>query len=774
MKYIFSICTIIVFFSSAAFAQLSDSIHVVRYEITIDTIDFTAKSIRANTKIDAVAWVNGVTAIPLMLLKMQVDSVKSGSAHLTYSYNDTVLRVNCPAPLNLIDSLSVAVYYKGVPKQDASGWGGMYFSGGYMFNMGVGFSADPHSYGRVWFPCIDEFTSRSRYVFNVTTSDQHKAFCNGILTGEVNNGNGTKTWTWTMYQDIPAYLASIAVAPFYTLERISNGFPVQWAVLSADTVKTLSSFVNLDTVLSKYIDSYGPYLWDKVGYVAIPFNSGAMEHATSIHIGKGYLDGTLNYETLWAHELSHHWWGDLVTCETEGDMWLNEGWASFSESLMKEAVYGKTAYKDYVRSNHKKVLQFAHINDGSYFSMINIPHAYTYGTTVYNKGADVAHTIRGYMGDAKFFQGCKDYMNTFAFGTANSYDLRDALTASSGINMDRFFDDWVFNPGFPHFSIDSVKSVPNSGSYDVTVYTRQRRKGTTRSYRMNVECNFTNGVKDTTALLDIDTTLNAFQFRLSFDPAWVSLDRDEKMSDAVTDYERKIVSLGNQTMPETYVALNISDTGAYSGTSVRIEHNWVAPDSLKRSNPGIRLSDYRYWKVDGIFAPGFLSKAIFSYDGSTSLSSGYLDNTLITKEDSLVILYRSGTGDDWQPVKGYVHNKGTPTDKRGSFTVDTLKKGEYTLGIYDYKVGMAEAKNEFENKITVSPNPVSGVCRISFNLPQGKNSVLKIFNITGQCIYKVPVFSHQEFVMWDTWQVPKGIYFVSLDGEGTSAKIAVE
>ena len=71
-----------------------------------------------------------------------------------------------------------------------------------------------------------------------------------------------------------------------------------------------------------------------------------MEHATSIHIGKVFVDGTLNYETLWAHELSHMWWGDLATCSSEQEMWLNEGFASFNEFYTTELLYGKEAYMD--------------------------------------------------------------------------------------------------------------------------------------------------------------------------------------------------------------------------------------------------------------------------------------------------------------------------------------------------------------------------------------------------------------------------------------------
>jgi aminopeptidase N len=97
----------------------------------------------------------------------------------------------------------------------------------------------------------------------------------------------------------------------------------------ADTNNVNGSFAHLQESFSMLEENFGTHSWPKVGYSLVPFNFGAMEHATNIHIGKPFIDGTLNYETLIAHELSHHWFGDLVTCSTAGDMWLNEGFASY-------------------------------------------------------------------------------------------------------------------------------------------------------------------------------------------------------------------------------------------------------------------------------------------------------------------------------------------------------------------------------------------------------------------------------------------------------------
>ena len=293
---------------------------------------------------------------------------------------------------------------------------------------------------------------------------------------------------------------------------------------------------------------------------------------------------------------------------------------------------------------------------------------------------------------------------------------------------------------------------------------------------MPVECTFSDGANDTTIIFSIDTTFNTFNLTRPFYPTWIALDRNGKISDAITDHEQKITSKGLHTFSETNVALSVSDTGAGSSI-VRIEHNWVKPDGFKGINPGIRLSDYHYWKVDGIFSPGLLSKAIFFYDGSTSLSSGYLDNTLILSgqtEDSLVILYRKNTADDWSIVNGYTHNKGSSTDKKGSFNIDTLKKGEYVLGYRDHTAGISSNEN-VSSKLSINPNPVTGGSSVTLTLSH--TLTLSIFDITGRKIFQEIISPDQKDITFQTTTWKSGIYFIRMEnanGNYFTGKLAVQ
>ena len=206
----------------------------------------------------------------------------------------------------------------------------------------------------------------------------------------------SKTWHWHLSDAIPTYLSSVAVGPFMCISDVYNGqaeeISIQLWAHPSDSSSTVQTFSKLKQVLQAFEECFGPYRWQRVGYVMVPFDGGAMEHATNIAFPESSLGGGLATENLYAHELSHHWFGDLITCASAPDMWINEGWASFCENIFKEKVYGFESAQSHLMANHLKVLQTAHTDDGGYYAVAGVPHNITYGTTVYDKGADVVHT----------------------------------------------------------------------------------------------------------------------------------------------------------------------------------------------------------------------------------------------------------------------------------------------------------------------------------------------------------------------------------------------
>lgn len=750
----------------------SDSLDILLYKIDI-YVDYQNQEIGGNTLLQIVSKIDNLDKISLDLLRLTIDSIMLDGIQATYTYNDTLINILPPSNYNQGDTFYVDVYYHGHPVEDVSGFGGFSFASGYAYSIGVAFIDEPHNYGRVWYPCIDDFVDRAKYDFWITSDSGKVSVCNGILQEIINNGDGTQTYHWYMDDEIPTYLANVSVSNYVAVRDTFNGMlgqiPIDIYVQPGDSMNAVNSFVNIKDIISVFESRFGPYRWDRVGYVSCPLGGG-MEHATNISYGDFLINGNLTYEYLYAHELSHHWWGDLVTCREAGEMWLNEGWAVYSEAIYKEGLYSKEAYKQYVRDNHNWVVRAVHIDDGGYMALVGIPGDHTYGSTVYDKGGDVAHTIRGYLGDSLFFKAVKKYLDSLAFHDAVSTQMRDIFSQETGIDMTDFFESWVFTPGFPHFSVDSFFVEQNGSNYDVTVFMQQKLKGRTtygNSNRIELTFMSSNWEKETDLMI-FDGQYGQQTFTLPFIPEAVMVDMEEKISDATTDTYIVVDTTGIFELDSynTYFTLDVQSIN--DSALVRVEHNWVAPDSMNNPIPGIRMSTRRYWKIDGIFPQGFYAKGKFKYSKSTTLSSslGYLDDDLILSPimDSLTILYRTGPGDDWREVP---HSRWGSTVS-GDIIVDTLKKGEYTLAWID-SANYINKINNTSDLINVYPNPANNL--VNIEIKTDKCSIIQIFNVTGQVVYEKEIGKNENHIKWYPAD-NKGIFFIKLNGTEINSDIA--
>ncbi|MBL7899650.1 MAG: hypothetical protein JNJ99_14015, partial [Crocinitomicaceae bacterium] len=454
---------------------------------------------------------------------------------------------------------------------------------GYYYNLGVGFESDPHNYGRVWHPCFDNFVERATYHFEILTDDGNTAYCNGTRDNVVAVGTDSLLTSWTLQTEIPSYLASVAVSSythvnqnyFSTMQGLN--IPMWLAAHPSDTTNLKLSFVHLPDAMSSFENSYGPYVWERVGYVLVPFNAGAMEHATNIAYPQLTVNGTTTYEDLMAHELSHHWWGDWVTCKTAEEMWINEGMAKYSEHLFNESVYGFDEYMNLVRDNHYEVLHKAHINDSGYYALNAVPVKYTYGDHSYNKGADVVHTMRSYFGDAAFFDALQSVQNTYGGGNISSEEFMSHCN-SLGLDATSFFNAWILQPGFANFSVSDFDVTPSGINYEVSVLVDQKMKGGA-SFHQNVPLQITFMDQDWNTVTEnimMSGDYAVFNFTLPINPVFVGVNLNEKINDATTAMHQNITETGLLMWNYANVRFTVSDI--QDSAFVRIEHNWVYPD----------------------------------------------------------------------------------------------------------------------------------------------------------------------------------------------------
>ena len=526
---------------------IGDTIHAIHYDIILNEINTNNQTIEGITRITLTPLVDALQTIPLQLKDLDVDLVTIDNESHSFTHENEILRIQLPEPIDTDDTITTEITYNGKPFHES--WGGFHFSGDYAFNLGVGFESIPHNLGKTWFPCIDDFTDRATYDFFVTVENSKKAICGGTLIDTTDGGNGTKTWHWQMAHPIPTYLASVAVGDYllYADEYIGleDTIPIQIYVRPAQIDKVAGSFIHLKEIIQWYEDRFGPYPFSRVGYTGTAI--GAMEHATNIAYPHSAINGNTGSESLYTHELAHMWFGDMVTCSSAEDMWLNEGWATFCEISYLEDIY---SYEDFIammRHEHREVLRRTHKVDGGYYPLNNIPQEYTYGSHAYDKGGSVTNTLRGYLGDSIFFDAMTAYLKHFEYTSVSSEDMRDFLTDYTGINMTSFFDAWIMTPGTPHFSIDSTRVTEGNAQFMVDIWLNQKYKGADYLAQDNIlEVTFV----DEYFKMSTDTihfsgkTGHAVKY-LDFNPLEVFLDLFEKIGDATTDNYRFFTNLKN-------------------------------------------------------------------------------------------------------------------------------------------------------------------------------------------------------------------------------------
>ncbi len=731
----------------------TDSMHVAHYDLHLDIMDFTAKTINGYVDLTMVTKVNNLPQYVLDLQGLTVDSVFVDGQSTTFTHASNKLAIPCTAVLG--DTAIIRVYYHGAPIRDSQ-IGGFYYVGQYCYNIGVAFAYQPHTFGRCWIPCLDFFTDKSTYTMHIRTEAGKMAVCDGMLTDSVTLADGSRIWTWVLEQPIPVYLASVAVGNYMLYEDVYHGIeadiPIHIYAQPSSFNNVAGSFANLKEVLQMYEQKFGPYRWPRVGYVDVNYNSGAMEHATNIAYPHSAFTGNAMYETLYSHELFHLWFGDLITCNRAEEMWINEGFASYAEALVYEHLYGQEAYKDYVRENHHDNLKNLAKNEGGLYALDNVPQEHTYGKHSYDKGAAVIHSLRGYMGDSLFFSGLRSMLNQYAYQNVSSEQLFNYLTQVTGMNMHDFFEGWVHQPGFLHFAIDSI--VPLQGN-QYRVFLHQRLYGATQFASSNhVDLTFVSDQRElyTVPGATFSGETGYVDVTIPFVPMFGMVDYYEKLCDAVFDYTTGMAS-GDIWEP-TDGACNITLENFPDTVLMRLEHNYVAPGESETLPEGIyRISDNHYWNIQMAYNTGINTIPVGTLSFKYQRGNNYLlDNALMQgyNETNLKLLYRHSTGDPWQIVR----TTRTGNLYAGYLTTTSFFSGQYCLAVGEPSAAIEEYT---QGNLHIYPNPVKSQLNILLEDPV-KIMKASIMDSTGRVVKSIKLKSGSNTV--NVGNLPSGTYII--------------
>lgn len=720
-----------------------ENINVTHYEIHLNNINFTEHTLQCETYVTLNATASTSTVV-LELKTLTVTAVLSETTGISVNgFNQTgdLLTIELSETLNAGETLTLDILYGGNTFNES--WGGIMWTSGYVCNMGVGFESIPHNLGKCWFPCVDNFTDKATYDVYVTVDSDLTAVCGGNLESTIDNGNGTKTVHYNVPQEIATYHISFVAGNYVewtdTYNGIERDIPVTVYVKPAQIGNVPGTFVHVKDIAAFYEENFGPYPFNRIGYAIT--SVGCMEHIDNIGITSGVLTGNTTQEEYVAHELSHMYFGNKTTCATAEEMWLNEGFAQFCGMFYRVGVYSEEDFQSKIANTVENITNWCK-SEANWIPLNNIPQSMTYdGSAVYNRGAVVVYTMMNYMGRENFLTGLRHYLETYAFDAATSEQLRDALTTATGIDMNGFFDTYVFTAGMPHYAINLLDVTPNGTQYNATLRMGYQHVGPSHVGQNNrVEVTFvgSDGQRQT-VLACWDGQEGEQTCTLDFEPIAVFADYYNHFLDAKSD--KNLTATGPATVSKgNFKAIVNSVTDS---TLLRLEEHYIGPDN----DPGIphlTLSTQHFWNF---FRNDFGETDISAQIIFTNTASQ--DGDIIhTENDSAVLLYRADINDPWHSIP-YTQEG---TWKMGRFNVTNLQPGQYTIAAIDKTLWGTPESHEATLQL-LFPNPTHGLLMV-------QSGAYQITNLLGQTLKKG--MSQGQI---DVSDLPAGTYVLSINGQ---------
>jgi aminopeptidase N len=305
-----------------------------------------------------------------------------------------------------------------------------------------------------WFPTYDFPNDRMTWELVATVPKGFTAVSNGRLLTGVRNRDGSRTVHWEQRRSAVTYLVSLVVAPLVRLPDRWRGVPVDYYVYRPDSARARRLFGVTPDMIETYTHLTGvPYPWAKYAQTTVADFFGGMENVSATTLvdwlpdTRAYADRPWYQHLLIPHELAHQWFGDYVTTANWANFWLNEGFAEFMPGQYWATRRGRHAGDDYYLDEYQ---QFMAIDQDR-----RMPLASLGSNNIYPKGALVLEMLRKYLGTERFWAGVRRYLEDHADGVATSDDLRQAFLQATGENLAWFWDQWVYQAGYPELTVEA-------------------------------------------------------------------------------------------------------------------------------------------------------------------------------------------------------------------------------------------------------------------------------------------------------------------------------
>jgi aminopeptidase N len=401
-----------------------------------------------------------------------------------------------------------------------------------------GYTAEVHTQGqtitnRHWFIAHDSPNERMTTELIVDVPAKYSVSSNGRLVSQFVNDDRA-VWHWSQEQPHVSYLVSLVIGDFDVVDIPHARVPMKVWVPRGKGDQVQQTYGRTGAMLDVFEERFGvPYPWARYDQLVVKnFGAGGMENtsATTMY-PTAILDATAlldrDLEGLIAHELAHQWTGDLITCKEWAHIWLNEGFATYGESLWYEKRDGWDGYLDDTRRNFRTARRDRTPGTEAMVSPVYDHPRDTFrrAGNPYPKGASVLHMLRSMLGDDVFFRGLQLYMNRHALGTVETDDFRYALEEVSGRGLEWFFDQWCYRPGTPDLAV-SVEYGGEKRELVVEVEQKQHMDARTPAFRFTLPVHVRTASGDTVHMIDVDERTTSFRAVLDGVPSYVAIDPD--------------------------------------------------------------------------------------------------------------------------------------------------------------------------------------------------------------------------------------------------------
>jgi len=378
-------------------------------------------------------------------------------------------------------------------------------------------------YAYTWWPVKETLDDKTTADLRFTVPDSLKVASNGVLQSTTPVSGNRLTFHWKTDYPTVDYLYFFAATNYNYYESFfsytGGTMPVVMYIFpSDDTANNRNEWWKMIDILGVYGDLYGlyPFIDEKYGMAQFSWGGG-MEHQTLTTQG-GF------WEYITAHEASHQWWGDMITCGTWHDIWLNEGFATYSEALWFEFESGTS---DPSQLHYwMDVRRPGSVNGSVYCYDISDLWRIFSGDFTYTKAAWVLHQLRHVVGDEDFFDILAAYRAAYEYKSAVTDDFKAVAEGVHGSDLTWFFDEWIYDIGAPAYRYAWTQHDVNGEKF-VELYVRQTQSASYPTFTMPIDITTWSGGSDTTHVVWNDAPTEHLLIPVDSSVSSLEFDRDE-------------------------------------------------------------------------------------------------------------------------------------------------------------------------------------------------------------------------------------------------------